>query len=261
MLDAQTLLDRIPSAGVFILVVVLNLVVFEVAFRVGRWRKQREPDQVEGASGVLVGSMLALLAFLLAVTMGMAADRFNIRSKLVTDEATTIGTAFLRAGYLSEPFRTDIRNLLRDYVPLRIVPEGGTLAGNVLRSEDIHRQLWDQTEAVVAEDQSATTALFVDSVNELIDLHTERLTAAITLRVPSTVVAVLVILAVVSIGMVGYNAGLSRRRTILSATLLIVALGGVITVVVDLDRPREGLVQVSQQPLIELQRDLGPPEP
>ena len=61
--------------------------------------------------------------------------------------------------------------------------------------------------------------------------------------------------------MVGYSAGLTSRRSLLSAVVLVVALGAVITIVVDLDRPREGFIQVSQQPLIDLQRQIGPPSP
>ena len=59
--------------------------------------------------------------------------------------------------------------------------------------------------------------------------------------------------------MVGYSAGLTRRRSPLTAVVLVLALSAVLTIVVDLDRPREGFLQVSQQPLIDLQRQLGPP--
>ena len=40
------------------------------------------PGEQEGPTGMLVGAILALLAFLLAVTMGMAADRFDARPSL-----------------------------------------------------------------------------------------------------------------------------------------------------------------------------------
>ena len=59
--------------------------------------------------------------------------------------------------------------------------------------------------------------------------------------------------------MVGYSAGLTKRRSLLSAVVLVIALGAVIAIVVDLDRPREGFIQVSQQPLIDLQQKIGPP--
>ena len=48
-------------------------------------------------------SILALLAFLLAITMGMASDRFDTRRGLVLEEANAIQTTYLRAGYLPEP--------------------------------------------------------------------------------------------------------------------------------------------------------------
>ena len=53
--------------------------------------------------------------------MGMASDRFDARRGIVLDEANSIGTTYLRAGYLPEPASSQIRELLREYVPLRIV--------------------------------------------------------------------------------------------------------------------------------------------
>jgi len=260
----QALLDPIPIVGVFFGFVIFSLVAFEIGFRVGRWRHQRAPDEDEGANGVLVGSLLALLAFLLAVTMGMASDRFDTRRRFVLDEAITINTAYLRAGYLPDPYKTESRNLLREYVPLRIVPEGTTPADLIDafgRSEDIHDALWLVTEAVAIEHGSDVTALYVESVNEIIALHAQRVTAGVYARVPDTVIVFLLILALGSIGMVGFGAGQTGRRSILGATLLIVALGATLTLVIDLDRPREGFLQVSQRPLIELHEKLGDPQP
>ena len=82
---------------------------------------------------MLVGSILAMLAFLLAVTMGMASERFDARRGLVRDEANTIRTTFLRAGYLAEPYDKNIQNLLREYVPLRIVSPHYTQLGKTAR--------------------------------------------------------------------------------------------------------------------------------
>jgi len=59
--------------------------------------------------------------------------------------------------------------------------------------------------------------------------------------------------------MVGYNAGLSRRRSPLTAITLIAVLGAVITLAVDLDRPRDGFLRVNQQPLIDLGEQIGAP--
>ena len=212
---------------------------------------------------MLVGSILAMLAFLLAVTMGMASDRFDARRVLVRDEANSIGTTFLRAGYLAEPYGKNIQNLLREYVPLRIESRDETqLEADYARSKTIHDQLWTQTTELVRQTpDSEVKALFIVSVNELIDLHTTRMTARIYSRVPESVVLALLVGAVLTMGVVGYNAGLTTRRGMLGAVVLIVALGSVITLVIDLDRPREGFLQVSQQPLIDLHEELGNPRP
>jgi hypothetical protein len=210
---------------------------------------------------MIVGSILALLAFLLAVTMGMASDRFDARRSIVLDEANSIGTTYLRAGYLPEPASSKIRELLREYVPLRIVVTDQTdVAADIQRSQAILAELWTISEGVAkTTDQGDLVSLYLDSLNQTIDLHETRITAGLYARVPETVVLLLIFGSALSIGMVGFTAGLTERRSLLSAVVLALALGAVIMIVVDLDRPREGFIQVSQQPLIDLQQQIGPP--
>ena len=78
-------------------------------------------------------------------------------------------------------------------------------------------------------------------------------------RVPETVLLLLLVGSALSLGMVGYMAGLKRRRSILSAVVMVVALGVVLTIVIDLDRPTDGLIQVSQQALLDVQAWIGLP--
>src|SRR3954453_11019618 len=116
----QEFLDSLPILGVFIAFAIIALTTYEIGFRVGRWWQGRTPEETEGPTGTLVGSLLALMAFLLAITMGMASDRFDTRRGLVLQEANAIGTTYLRAGYLPAPYGEESRALLRQYVPLRI---------------------------------------------------------------------------------------------------------------------------------------------
>ena len=210
---------------------------------------------------MIVGSLLALMAFLLAVTMGMASDRFDSRRALVLDEANAIGTTYLRAGYLPQPYADDSRRLLREYVPLRInTSDAVARQANFTRSEEIQAQLWAKAEELArTQPDSVVLGLYIDALNGMIDLHETRVTAIVYARVPETIVLALFILAALSLGMVGYNAGLTKHRSMLSAAVLVVVLAAVLTLVVDLDRPREGFLQVGQQPLIDLQQQVGAP--
>lgn len=75
----QRSLDSLPVAGVFLALVLGALLGYECGFRVGRWWQNRTPEEKEGPTSMIVGSLLALLAFLLAISMGMASDRFEAR--------------------------------------------------------------------------------------------------------------------------------------------------------------------------------------
>lgn len=256
------LLDPLPIVGVFVLFAVLGLAAYEIGFRVGSWWQERTPDEKEGPTSMLVGSLLALLAFLLAVTMGMASDRFDTRRALVLDEANAIGTTYLRAGYLPQPAADESRELLREYAPLRVnVTDRAQLQANLERSEEILADLWTIAEDLARPDpDSEMLGLYVDSLNQTIDLNETRKSAIVYARVPETVVILLVLGALLTLGMVGYSAGLTRRRSPITAVVLVIVLGAVITLIVDLDRPRDGFLQVSQQPLLDLIEQIGPPE-
>jgi hypothetical protein len=254
-------LDPIPIAGVFLLFAIIALAAFEVGYRVGRWWQDRTPDEREGPTGMLVGSLLGLLAFILAVTMGMASDRFDARRGLVLEEANSIGTTYLRAGFLAEPSSSDIRKLLREYAPLRVnVPDSSVYLANTRKASAILDRIWTQTEVLARRyPESEPLGLFIVSLNETIDLLEARTTAVAVARVPETVLLLLFVGEALTMGVVGYSAGLTRRRGALSALAVVLVLGAVLTVVVDLDRPRDGMLLVSQQPLLDLIEELGQP--
>ncbi len=255
----QHFVDSLPIVGFFVAFTIVALITAEVGYRLGSWWQARTTDEKEGPTAMIVGSLLALLAFLLAITMGMASDRFDTRRSLVLAEANSVGTTYLRAGYLPEPASSKIRHLIREYVPLRIVTNDfEKIQVAIDRSVEIHAKLWSITEELArATPDSDVLALFIASLNETIDLHETRAIAGLYARVPETILILLLLGSMLTLGMVGYNAGLSFRRSPLAAIVLIVVLGAVITLVVDLDRPRDGFLEVSQQPLIDLQAQIG----
>jgi hypothetical protein len=257
----QSIIDSFSIPGVFLVFAGVSLAIYEVGFRIGRWWQSRTPEEVEGPTTMLVGSLLALMAFLLAITMGMASERFDSRRANVLDEANAIGTTYLRAGYLPEPAATASRELVREYVPLRIASDDLTVVeDNIRRSSQIQQELWTIAEDLARETpDSIVLGLYIDSLNETLDASTTRVTAGLFARVPGPVLGLLVLGSMLTMGMVGYNAGLTRRRSPLTALGMIVVLGAVITLVVDLDRAQEGFVQVSQVPLEQLQQQVGPP--
>jgi hypothetical protein len=253
------LLDPIPIPGIFVLFAVVTLATFEVGFRIGRWWQDRMPGEQEGPTDMLVGSILALMAFLLAITMGMAADRFDARRGMVLTEANAIGATYLQASYLPDPQAEQMRVMLREYLPLRIASDDDVLVrANIRRSMDLHAEMWAITAGVVRSGHSPDLmSAFGDSVTELVGISESRIVAGLYARVPETVLLLLLVGSALSLGMVGYNAGLAKRRSVLSAVVMVVALGAVLTLVVDLDRPQDGFINVSQQPLLDVGQWIG----
>jgi len=260
-MPAQQLLDSLSVPFVFVLIVVILVISFEIGFKVGRWWQIRTPEETEGPTGTLVGGLLALMAFLLAITMGMASDRFDTRRELVIEEANDITTTYLRAGYLPAPAAEESRALLREYAPLRVnVDDRARVAANFQRSEEIHVQLWAIAQQLATDHPDwDLLSLYVESLNRTIDVHATRATALSYARVPETVVILLIAGSALTLGIVGYSAGLTGRRGALSATVLLFFLAAVLTLVIDLDRPTNGFLQVSQQPIIDVMQEIGSP--
>jgi len=248
--------EMIPLWGVFALTAVLCIGEVEFGAALARFATRRggakEPD---GPLGALVGALLGLLAFLLAFTFGIAATRFDARRQLVLEEANAIGTTYLRAALLPEPQSAEIRRLLRDYTDLRLNLSHDNMDDVLRNSDAAHDHLWAQTKLLAALDMdSEIRSLFIASLNETIDLHQSRITVGLQYRVPAIVWIVLYLLALLSMLAVGYQVGMSGVRRLRGTPIVAIAFSLVIVMVADIDRPSEGFVRVSQQPIADVQQ-------
>ena len=221
------------------------------------------PEEKDAPVGAMVAAILGLLAFMLAFTFSMAASRFEARRQVVLEEANAIGTTYLRTRLLPEPQRTEAAKLLREYVDVRVrgVREG-KVAEALARSEELHEQLWSQATAAAAKRPgSIMIGLFIQSLNEVIDLHAKRVLVGLRSRIPVSIWGVLFGLTVVGMASTGYQAGLSATRRSPAMFLLVLAFAGVLFLIADLDRPREGFLRVSQAAMTDLQRSMQPAKP
>jgi ABC-type multidrug transport system fused ATPase/permease subunit len=251
-------IDILPLWALFICILLVVLLSVEFGYRLGKYRRSQQ--EKEAPVGTMVGATLGLLAFILAFTFGLAAARFDARRQVLLDEANAIGTTYLRAGML--PGRGEqIRGLLRDYVTARL--EGvqpGKLAEGIRRSEDIQQKVWKEAETVAEKNpNSIVVGLFVQSLNEMIDLHAKRVQAGVRSRIPSPIWLGLFAVAVLSLAGMGYFEGLAGTRRSLAVIAVAIAFSVVIELIADLDRPQEGVLRISQQALLDVQRSMNSP--
>lgn len=255
-------LDQIPLWCFFLIATVVGLLALEGGYRFGRWRHARQSEEKEAPVAAMVASLLGLLAFMLAFTFGMAAARFDARRTAVLEEANSIGTTYLRTRLLPEPERTETADLLRKYTELRVqYIVSGRVSELMTRSEEFHGQLWLRGVAAAEKVPTPITGLFLQSLNETIDMHAKRVFVSLRSRLPVTIWGALFSLMLLGMGSVGYQAGLSATRRSPEMPILTLAFAGILFLIVDLDRAHEGLLRVSQQPLIDTLKTMQPGKP
>ncbi len=238
----------------------LLLVAEELGFRV-KGRMRSGSDGIEKADiALILGAVLTLVALLLGFTYAMSEGRYETRRQLVVEEANAIGTTYLRAKALPEPRSSQIQELLRQYTALRVeiasmtdyTPAKIHEVDN--RSKELHTLIWSHAAALAKESPTPIVSIFLQTLNEMIDLHSKRL-AAFRNRVPMSIYLVLFVVLVITLWLVGYYFGRKQRARILT-TLVVLLVTSVMWLIMDLDHPGRGVIRASQQSMIELHQDL-----
>ncbi len=241
-------------------ILALLLIALEVGFVVGRRATTDADPRASAAVGAVQGAILGLLGLLLAFTFAAAGGRFLERQDLIVQEANAIGTAYLRADLLDEPYRSELRAALKRYTEHRIDLSSRLRHGiepAVLAEIDrLHARIWSAAIAGVTAKSSVIMGVLIP-INEVIDLHATRLAAG-RKRLPPIIMALLMACSLLAVGVTGYVCGMGGRRRAPLTVALAFLIGAALWITVDLDSPRAGLLQLSDAPLKALKFDQLP---
>lgn len=261
----RELLYGIDSSVVAAVLLVAMLAAVEAGYRIGLRRKAAGNADLKEHVNSLQSAVLGILALLLGFTFSLALQRFDERSQAVIGEANAIGTAVLRAQLLAPALRESTRVLLREYVELRVqasetpLDEREALRRQRAAAEQAQARLWERArEALEADAASYTPILFVESVNALIDSFSQR-EAALDRHVPELVLWLMVLTFLMTGGIVGFAAGFAGHRPSLVSTIMVALIVVLVFIILDLDRPRRGLVRIDHGSLVDLQTQLRRP--
>lgn len=75
-------------------------------------------------------------------------------------------------------------------------------------------------------------------------------------RIPSIIIQMLIVVTILSMASMGYAKGLAGKRLHFITWSLVLAFSSVMFLIVDLDRPQEGMLKVSQQAMTDLREKL-----
>jgi len=239
----------------------LLFVANEVGYRFGLRSNPDESERSRSVSSGIKTAIFGLVALLLAFSYSMSSGRYMGRVQLVVDEANAIGTCYLRADLLSEPARGTIRTALRRYTDLRIehfahALEAGEYNRTTAGMDSCLTALWSGVKEAAQEDRTQIVpSLIVPAANAVIDLSAERAWATHN-QLPAPVLLLLTVCMLVSAGLMGHSSGQVRYRHIVLWIAMNLLIMLVLFVVVDFDRSKRGLIQISNAPLTELQRSM-----
>jgi len=208
--------------------------------RRGRLRAGGSPETI----GVVVGGMLGLLAFVLALTLSFANARFDERRAGTLAEANAISTAWLRAVAIGGPDAEQIASLLERYTRIRadfVAADRGQGATDALNrhSGALQAEIWGHVAAIVHERPDPVSASLMAALNNVFDMSAaERF--AFELALPAQLFWLLVGMTALCMGCLGYqSAGKGEAPRPLMA-LFALMLATVMVEILDLASGRIG---------------------
>lgn len=252
----------LPSLGLGTIALILAVllptfaILGFIAGQSNRNRKIASGEEVDLREGeASLGAIMALLGLLLAFSFGSALSLLESRKTDIISEANALGTAFLRADYLPEPSRSELKTALREYAQTRIIPESDGIVtiddamAFIERSVAEQKRLWPITLAGTVEPVPPAIATFVaGSVNNVLDAHQVRM-RSLSVPVSELSQVIVVVTALAALFLLGNRAGIAGRtltwRTYTFAGLLIL----VMVTVLDVQRTSQGFIRVDQSAL------------
>ena len=251
-------IDDLPIWFVFVATTLLVVAAIEVGYMLGKSAHRRTEDEKESPVSAIAGTVLALLAFILAFTFAIVSDRYDNRKALVREQADAIRTSYSQSAFLPEPDRGTARGLYNQYVDILLqasdtdnVDNLPTLIGE---ANAIQAQLWGMAVAKVeGGDNSDISAMYADSLTDMASVQANRIAVAVQARIPEGIWVVLYSLVILGMIAVGYQTAIAASRRSWAMVLLALSFSIVITMIAALDNPEHGYLPVSQKPLTDLQ--------
>lgn len=250
--------NNIPVWLLVLLTTIIAYVAVELGYRFGKFTKQKTATQKETVVSTITVSILSLMVFMLVFTFSITANKFEYRKALVREEANAIGTTYLRASFLPEPDRSASKQLLKKYLDIRIKVteplEFANLDQYLVELTSIQQQLWKIAATNANKGINAPIiALYIQSLNNVIDLHTLRVTVGLHTQIPLGIWIVLYAIFLLSMIEMGYYAAITNSGKTKLFSAMILALAIVIGLLISLDRASNTFIKVPQKALTDLQ--------
>ncbi|MTH77071.1 hypothetical protein [Paracoccus aestuariivivens] len=235
------LLEQNPL--LFFSILLFGLIIFfELGVRIGRNRRKEIGEGSDEGATLVVGSVLGLLAFVLALNLSNASSRQENRMHSGLDEVNAIGTALMQAqavgGDESGPIVAHLKKYLElRYRYIRAEPHSPEIAITTDESNQLQNEIWALLEKRVSENPTPAVTSLMNALNNAFDATTA-LRLMMEYRIPMQLIWLLLLMSLLGSGTVGYQFGLTGRKGRLPAIMLTVLWCTVVTAIIDIGSGR-----------------------
>jgi hypothetical protein len=221
--------------------------------------KEKGDKQLRLITTIQTG-MLSLLGVMLAFSFSLASARFEKRRELIIQESMNIGTSYFRAGLLPDTLKKDLRDLLKDYLNVRInfYKEGNSESdmNNIHRTgRHIQVKIWHKTAVIGKKHPNLNTNITILALNEMIAIS-GNISSSFKNHVPRFIIILLIFVSTCTIFTLGYCHGFSLEKNIFFVFILNAVICSILLLIIDMDRPTSGFLKADVHSLTELKNEI-----
>ena len=227
----------------FLIILFTGLVLaLEIGLRIGGRRRARIGARADEGAVLVVGSILGLLAFVLALNLSNASSRFERRVEATLQEVNAIGTAMMQAGAVGGAQAESLTADLREYLALRhdyvqATRQSGDIERLNAETGALQNKIWAGLTLRMQDSPSPATTSLMNAINNAFDSSTA-MRLAMEYRMPIQLIGLLLLLSVMGTAAVGYQFGLTRRRGRAPGILLSILWCVIVTEIIDIGSAR-----------------------
>lgn len=255
-MDIATLITSLSPWLLFILTIFIGMLATEVGVWVSRKTLPKD-IKLRETTGSLMGPMLALLAFMLGFTFSITSSRFASRRELVVQQAQALSTCYLRTALVPAKQKHELATRLVQYTDMLVgLNTAAEVDPTIPRLEKLNMEIWDQAATLLNENMdSELRALYVQSINEVLEIYQKRKTVGLVYRIRSPIWTTLYLLFFLNMFLVGFEISGNKRRRVFNTALMAIAFALIVTLIADMDsRADSRNFKANLQPLNEVQK-------
>jgi hypothetical protein len=251
--------------GVFVLLAIASEIGFWIGFgvvkTVSKLNNRKITTQIDNNVSTITNSSLALLALFLGFAFSSAMNHFEKNRDAVVSEAAAIEIAYNHTGLLQEPFCAKIKNEITTYTNIRLKLSSGNVNDaqiREIRDESIKQYalIWQDTkEMLKLNPDGQLNNTFIGALSNMLQAQSMRTTSLLN-EIPQGLFIPIGLFLLFNGVLVGVSLGEGARRHLLLSCGLYLLVALAVGIIVDLDRPLQGFINVNQEAMLLLKESI-----